>query len=161
MLETCNNAIIVYMFSFIGRLFGKGKKSEDEEVEEAKPYQKGDPIPYTTDFEGAVKIEVFARDCTRDNIAAVGQTIVRPAEINEIIKLLDSLAGEGERQLNTNECVEHTVTAYDKEEMPFAQVKFYDGHLMFENGRFIGSGASERVRKKQTELYELIKVNLD
>jgi hypothetical protein len=146
------------MFSFITRWFGKGKDNEDNE-EEVKPWEKGDPIPYTTDFEGAGRIVVSARDCTRDNVVAVEEVVVRPERIATIVSLLSSLSVEGEAEMTASECLEITLTAY-MEEVPFAQVKFYNGRLMLDNGKFIGVGASERLLKKQAELHDFIKIDI-
>jgi len=146
------------MFSFIRKWFGKSKDDESEEDAEPKPYEKGDPIPHSTEFTGADRIIVKARDCTRENIAAVSQTFVRPEEIKRITSLLEDLSDTGEVQLQTDPCLEHTMTAY-KDDIPFAQVRFYDGHLQQQNDLFIGSG--DRILEKQAELYEFIKLDVE
>ena len=146
------------MLSFITRWFKKSDKNEKPEEEAVvKPYEMGDPIPYTMDFTDADKIEVSARDCSRKNIETVGQFFVRPEVIEGIIDLLEELPTEGERQKEITPCQEHTLTAY-KGGTPFAQVVFYEGDLKLANGAFIGS--NERALKKQKELFDFISVSL-
>lgn len=147
------------MFSFIRRWLGKAEEKEkDEEAEEVKPYEKGDPIPYSTDFSGASKITISARDCTRENITAVSQSIVRADEITRIVSLLKSLSVAGEQPLQVDPCTEHTLTAYN-DDTPFAQVVFYDGHLKLENDLYIVNG--DKLLERQATLFSLIEIDVE
>lgn len=142
------------MFSFIGRWFHKSKKDEDE-AETEKPYVKGDPIPYSLDFTNAVSIDISARDCHRKNIEAVGKTLHTKEHVCRVIELLEQFPETGEVALKVDECFEHVLTAHN-DEIPFAQVKLYDGNVMLPDGKFLDP--SSPLQTLQTELGELVLV---
>lgn len=146
------------MFSFITRRFKKKPKEKeltpDEEIE-AKRRAANAPTPYSMNFEGADEIQIAAVDCGRKNVEAVIHRVVRKDELTDIIERLADLPKEGERQMETDPCKEHTLTALT-EGKKFALVTFYDGNLKLENGAFIANG--ERDLEKQAELYKLIKI---
>lgn len=83
--------------------------------------------------------------------------IVRPYEVEPIVELLKDLPKAGEVEMEMDQCTEHTLTAYKGDER-FAMVTFYKGHLKLEDGKFMVN--DEKLLKKQTELYSLIKIDL-
>lgn len=143
------------MFSFITRLFRRGKKGVDDEAVAVTDKDAEKEIPYSLDFDGADQIDVIASDCTRKNIVAVGKLIVRPEEIKKIVDLLESLPEEGVRSVSMDACLEHELTAYKYGE-PFAKCMFYKNMLKFPNGLFLDN--DERAEIRQRELFKLIEV---
>lgn len=146
------------MFSFITRRFKKTKKKKVENdliAPKKRVYQRGDPIPYSRKFTDADRIVVSKRDCERDNIIGIEKHILDTQEIQRITHLLQLFPIEGERDLPTEPCYEHVLTAL-KDDFPFAQMKIYDGNLMLENQRF--APTNERFDLAQTELYEMVKI---
>ena len=105
---------------------------------------------------GADKIVVAINDCERDNVEEIEKDIFDTEEITRITDLLVEFPKIGERKMETNRCLEHTITAY-KEDYPFAQMKFYNGNLMLEDTLFIGS--QERYTFVQTKLYDIVKIH--
>lgn len=143
------------MFSLITRWFKKSDDEKDDSETEEPTYTKGDPIPHSLDFTGADRIHISAKDCVRDNIDSVGRDIYDTLVIRRAVELLDALPEEGEQHMNTDDCLEHVITAY-KEEVPFARMHFFDGRVQLMNDLFL----SERspAIKAQAELFDIIHI---